>query len=420
MCLFLLTICYSQDGQERVIRESLELCPSTKLLWSTDGHWFPETYLLAVIQMREGLYRVLSEYIHSGALTVEQSVTIVHDVLFDTANRVYDLGLQMKPIIAIQPAIPFMPSPQSSLARFERFLGRNEGIKYLRFQWLDYTATLRARVLPIQQALRLLRELKYIGATKAVLGLQQIDSITEGFKATGEYNLVPAFDSLRLSTRDGHATVFCEFQEKDGSEVTLCPRTVLRRQLRKCSEAGLAFLVGFEIEIIFMRPSITDDGRITFGATPLTAQGGHAWSTAQALHNSDIMTMIESIVSKLERAGIELLQFHSESAPGQYEFVLGPLPPAAAVDTLLAAREIIRQVAADAGLRATLYPKPFPQLGGNGAHVHLSMQPEDKWENFYAGVLKHLRGLSALLYANEASYERVVDSAWAGSTWIAW
>ena len=45
----------SQEGQESCIREALELCPSEKLTWSTDGHWFPETYLLAVIQVREGL-----------------------------------------------------------------------------------------------------------------------------------------------------------------------------------------------------------------------------------------------------------------------------------------------------------------------------------------------------------------------------
>lgn len=29
----------SQDGQEAVLRQALELCPTTKLMWSTDGHW---------------------------------------------------------------------------------------------------------------------------------------------------------------------------------------------------------------------------------------------------------------------------------------------------------------------------------------------------------------------------------------------
>lgn len=45
--------CISEDGQEQVLRQILELCPWSKILWSTDGHWFPETYLLAVTQMRE-------------------------------------------------------------------------------------------------------------------------------------------------------------------------------------------------------------------------------------------------------------------------------------------------------------------------------------------------------------------------------
>ena len=48
----------SQEGQENVLREALELCPSEKLTWSTDGHWFPETYLLAVIQVREAMEHV--------------------------------------------------------------------------------------------------------------------------------------------------------------------------------------------------------------------------------------------------------------------------------------------------------------------------------------------------------------------------
>jgi predicted TIM-barrel fold metal-dependent hydrolase len=48
----------SQDGQETALRELLELCPWSKILWSTDGHWFPETFLLAVLQVREVLGKV--------------------------------------------------------------------------------------------------------------------------------------------------------------------------------------------------------------------------------------------------------------------------------------------------------------------------------------------------------------------------
>ncbi len=57
----------SHEGQENVIREALELCPSEKLLWSTDGHWFPETYLLAMLQIREALSKVCHYSMSQGA-----------------------------------------------------------------------------------------------------------------------------------------------------------------------------------------------------------------------------------------------------------------------------------------------------------------------------------------------------------------
>jgi len=50
----------SGDGQETIVRQILELCPSEKILWSTDGHWFAETFLLAIIQVRETLEVVRS------------------------------------------------------------------------------------------------------------------------------------------------------------------------------------------------------------------------------------------------------------------------------------------------------------------------------------------------------------------------
>ncbi|KAL8786203.1 MAG: hypothetical protein Q9195_008322, partial [Heterodermia aff. obscurata] len=125
-------------------------------------------------------------------------------------------------------------------------------------------------------------------------------------------------------------------------------------------------------------------------------------------------------MTKLKDSDIDIQQLHAESAPGQFEFVMSPLAPLAAVDALLAAREIIVSLAARHGLYATFLPRPYPEAPGTGAHVHFSLIPPDKHEHFLAGILKHLPAIVAFTYPNEVSYERVVDSVWAGGTWIAW
>lgn len=265
----------------------------------------------------------------------------------------------------------------------------------------------------------MLRAQKCLRLVQATLGMLQTDEICPGSLPAGSFALYPDFKGLRLGSRTGYATAQCELREEESlEEINIDPRTLLRRQVEKAKANGLEFLTGFEIEVVFMSQTVVE-GQTRLGLSQ-THTGGHAWSTSRALHDNHILDLLESIASKLEIAGIELDQFHAESAPGQFEIILGPLPPLEAVDTLIAAREIISSEASNAGLRATLYPKPFPEAGGTGAHIHLSMTPEDKWQNFYAGVLKNLQSMSALLYSNDASYDRVADGVWAGSTWIAW
>lgn len=48
----------SREAQEKIIRESLEITPVNRLLWSTDGHFHPETFWLANKQFRQALERV--------------------------------------------------------------------------------------------------------------------------------------------------------------------------------------------------------------------------------------------------------------------------------------------------------------------------------------------------------------------------
>ncbi|KZT69428.1 hypothetical protein DAEQUDRAFT_745245 [Daedalea quercina L-15889] len=83
----------SADGQRDVVKQVLELCPTNKIMWSTDGHFWPESYYLGTIQARQALYEVLEASIRRDELTLAQAKSIVKSAFFDTANKVYHLGL---------------------------------------------------------------------------------------------------------------------------------------------------------------------------------------------------------------------------------------------------------------------------------------------------------------------------------------
>ncbi|MCJ1384976.1 hypothetical protein MMC17_008094 [Xylographa soralifera] len=425
----------SQEGQEKVVSQALELCPSEKLTWSTDGHWFPETYLLAVIQVREALQYVLGEYIRRETLETTQAVQIVEDILFNTSNRLYDLKLKLLPLPSTSNAITSSltstkPVWPHHLALLISFLDSNPDISFIRLQWLDYSSTLRTRILTTTQAISLFSQGKFIAIVRAVFGLLQTDIPTQGCGGpVGEYSLVPCFDSLRRGPKNpSYAIVQCEFREKKTmAPVSICPRTCLRNIVERAkADKGIDFLVGFETEVVFMHYSTptSPEDYIKFGTSPVSH--AHAWSATRALQNPKMMQCLETIVAALKSSDIILQQFHPESSLGQYEFVTGPLPPLAAVDALITTRDIIQSIASQFEMRATLYPKPFPTQPGTGQHIHLSMtqngdEPDEAvYNNFYAGILKHARAICAFTYPLPESYARTGDGLWAGGRYVAW
>ena len=54
----------SRDGQKAVLRQAMELTPGSKLLYSSDGHWFSETFWLANLQFRE-VWLEVSSIVHT-------------------------------------------------------------------------------------------------------------------------------------------------------------------------------------------------------------------------------------------------------------------------------------------------------------------------------------------------------------------
>ncbi|KAI1140136.1 glutamine synthetase/guanido kinase [Hypoxylon sp. FL0543] len=419
--------CISRQGQENVLKEMLEVCPWSKILCSTDGHSFPEMYLIATTQIRSALKTVLGELVQTQQLSEKQAVQVVQSVLYSNSKELYNLQTETTlPTFAEVGTLPRPRPDQSNETIIKRLESLNA--KYLRIYWYDYTSSAKCRLFPIKQVYKTLASGKpmTVSIAFAGLGLLPIDVLIPDVTATGMYTLRADWSTLRPGPAPGHVSCFGDFFYPDGREEILCPRTLLRMTLDKAAAQGLTFLLGFEVEFVVLERNTNPTSPEKYRTL---RNDGHAWSMARALSDwgreGSFSTAAEEILDTLEAADIAFEQFHPESAPGQYELVLAAQSPLEACDTLLQARQILESVAARHGFRVTLHPKPYATAGGSGSHVHMSISSSggDKpevYEAFYAGIMKHFRAIMAFTNANPASYERMQDSFWAGGRWITW
>ncbi|KAK8016148.1 glutamine synthetase [Apiospora rasikravindrae] len=321
---------------------------------------------------------------------------------------------------------------------------RSLDAKWLRIYWVDATASSKCRLIPVKRVRKALESGKSLSISifQGALGMLPCDMLAPGVTATHTYNLHPDWSSLRRGPVEGHASCYGEFRQIDGSDCVLCPRRLLRKTVEQAAASGLDFLIGFEIEFVALEKVPRREEAAAAEDGPkyrAIAHDGHAWSTSRTLaawgRQNSIVTVLDEMVDLLDAADIPVEQLHAESTPGQFEIVLPPLPPLQACDALLHARQIIESTAARHGFRVTLHPKPSPGFPGTAAHAHMSVvksssrseasSPQEEveaevYEGFYAGILSHLPAIAAFTYANPASYERAIDSSWAGGRWVTW
>lgn len=432
--------CISRQGQESVLKQMLELCPWSKILCSTDGNTVPESYLVAQRQLRASMKTVLGEMVQRQHLNEAQAVELVQAILFSNAKKLYSLTSRSD-LSTFTPSVPTqggpitIPQAIEPTTRFGPVIQRLQQLnaKFLRVYFHDYTSSTRMRLIPINQVYRSLArgEPFTLSLSKVVFGLLQTDLLIPQINASGTYVFHPDWTTLFAGPVAGHVSCFGNFRnEEDGSAQVLCPRTLLAQTVSRAAEQGLTFLFGFEIEFIVLErteepvnnPTPREKYRM------LTNDGHAAWmarSLADWGREGSFSTAVGEILEKLDEAGIPVDQFHAESAPGQYELVLSALPPLAACDNMLYARQILETVAGRHGFRVTLHPKPFPNVCGSASHIHLSISSPggdntSLYESFYAGVLSHMRAIIALAYSNPTSWARMLDSCWAGGRWVMW
>ncbi|OQE23527.1 hypothetical protein PENSTE_c008G01755 [Penicillium steckii] len=297
-------------------------------------------------------------------------------------------------------------------------------IKYVWLQFMTYTGDNLVRMIPILKFIEMVKRNQPLPVPKVLFNIIPNNHLSEGGTLTGSVYLKP--DPLSFHRRPGsnqtRAVVLPWWLDKDGLPVEQCVRSRLQRLTNEIlKESGCTMLVGFEVELILMK-CVTDNDKIYY--EPMNTD--HSWSTMTP-SDETLLDFLEEVVASLQDIGIGVEQFHAELAPGQWEFVLPPETPLKAVDNLVAARQTIKGIARQHGLHATFHPRPIPETAGNGGHVHLSLNADEKVEgnikkieSFFAGILDHFISISAFTLPHDVSYERVTDGIAAGGTHISW
>lgn len=306
-------------------------------------------------------------------------------------------------------------APEDAVLALEKLRRAYPALSFVRLQWQDYSGVLRARTLVLEACLAMVASSRFLHAPPVAFHIAVDSSVLPGTRPSGANWLVPDWLSLQMSSSSSlsdsdtatTAVVMCGVVANTPSSPEangeLCPRQALVQVVRQVAQAWqLEFLVGFEVEFQVMREG-SDAGMI-----PYSRGLGH-FSVCGL--RDPCWRHVEECVQQLRTLGVHVLELHPEGHRGQYEIVLGPLPPLQAVDQLVLVHTVLKDTFARVGCIVTMSPKPVAaQKQATGQHMHVSLQPAappELEDYFLAGILQRLPSLWAFCLPQTLSYERV-------------
>lgn len=210
------------------------------------------------------------------------------------------------------------------------------------------------------------------------------------------------------------ARIVCDIKKPDGTFFEGDPRYILKRTLKKIEELGYVFQVGPECEFFLFHTD--DEGRPTTN-THDTASYCDLAPIDQGENARREMCLT------LEEMGFEIETSHHESAAGQHEIDFRYTDALTAADNIMTFKLVVKVIAQRNGLHATFMPKPLPGVSGSGMHINMSLSKDginlfdqggddqneisDIAKEFAAGLLSHIKGITAIANPLVNSYKRL-------------
>ncbi|RCK75914.1 MAG: Glutamine synthetase type I [Ignavibacteriae bacterium] len=297
---------------------------------------------------------------------------------------------------------------------------KKDKVKFIQLQFTDLYGIVKSLTIP---ASKLADSLEY--------GTWFDGSSIEGFARIHESDMFLKPDIATyavmpwLNSPDGNTARFiCDVYNHDGTPFEGDPRYILKKVVAEARKMGYEFMTGPELEFFIFRRS---NG---LHALPHDQAGYFDLTTDQAYN------LRREMIVALEKFGIDVEASHHEVAIGQHEIDFKYGDALKTADNASTLRFVLKAIVQPYDLHVTFMPKPLMGVNGSGMHVHQSLfdiktgknifyDSKDKYQlskkayNFIAGLMKHIKGMSAILSPTVNSYKRLVPG-YEAPVYICW
>ena len=221
------------------------------------------------------------------------------------------------------------------------------------------------------------------------------------------------------------ARIICDVYNADGTPFAGASRMVLKKQIDEAAKMGYSFNVGPECEFFLFHQD--DNGQ----PTTITHEKAGYFDLGPVDLGENAR---RDMVLTLEDMGFEIEASHHEVAPAQHEIDFKYDEALTTADNIMTFKLAVRTIAKRHGLFASFMPKPKQGVSGSGMHINMSLSKDGKnifddpsgelglsKEAYYfiGGIMKHIKGMTAITNPLVNSYKRLVPG-YEAPIYIAW
>ena len=289
-------------------------------------------------------------------------------------------------------------------------LVEEEDVEFIRLQFTDIFGTMKNVAVTTSQLEKALNN-KCMFDGSSIEGFARIEQ--------SDMYLYPDLNTFEIfpwRPQQGKvARMICDVHRPDGTPFDSDPRYVLKRVLDDARSDGYEFNVGPECEFFLFETD--EDGQ----PTTKTHENASYFDLGPLDFGENAR---RDMVLTLEDMGFEIEASHHEAAPGQHEIVFRYDEGLATADNIMTFKLVVKTIAKRHGLHATFMPKPMNDSDGCGMHLKMTLMdlegnnilsdPADSYGlselgyHFMAGIMAHVRGLTAVTNPLVNSYKRIV------------